>query len=160
MLHLLARAKLVGSGARPWGVRPQFEAAHDSGQGAVGDAAAVLVLEDLLHPDHIALGDLEHLRDDGGKLLIGGLPSGCRLPLSPDDPADRGPREFEELADLPEIGVFEVLDFVRFLKAQWSGMDAGERFDRAWMAARRIAREQGITDEDITAEITRARQRQ
>ncbi len=66
----------------------------------------------------------------------------------------------EELADLPEIGVFEVLDFVRFLKAQWSGMDAGERFDRAWMVARRIAGEQGITDEDITAEIAQVRQRQ
>ena len=102
MLHLLARTKLIGSGARLWVIRPQIEAAHDPGQGAVGDAAAVLVLEDLLNPDHIALGDPEHLRDDGGKLLIGGLPSGCRLPLSPDDPADRGPREFEDLADLPD----------------------------------------------------------
>jgi len=66
----------------------------------------------------------------------------------------------EELADLPEIGVFEVLDFVRFLKAQWSGMDAEERFDRAWMVARRIAGERGITDEDIMAEITQVRQKQ
>ena len=102
VLHLLARTKLIGSGARPWGVRPQFEAAHDPGQGAVGDAVAVLVLEDLLNPDHIAFRGLEYLRDEGGKLLIGGFPLGCLLPLSPDDPSDRGPREFEDLADLPD----------------------------------------------------------
>jgi len=102
VLHLLAGTKLIGSGARLWVIWPQIEAAHDSGQGAVGDAAAVLVLEDLLHPDHIALGDFKYLLDEGGKLLIRGLPSGCFLPLSPDDPADRAPREFEDLADLPD----------------------------------------------------------
>ena len=32
-----------------------------------------------------------------------------------------------------------------------------ERFDRAWMIARRIAAEQGITDQDIAAEIEEAR---
>jgi len=71
------------------------------------------------------------------------------------------PRELviEELADLPEIGVFEVLDFVRFLKTQWLELDSGERFDRAWAVARRIAEEEGITDEDIADEISKARQR-
>ena len=58
----------------------------------------------------------------------------------------------EELADLPELGLFEVLDFVRFLKSQWGNMSAEERFDRAWMTARLIAAEQGITDEDILTE--------
>jgi hypothetical protein len=70
------------------------------------------------------------------------------------------PRELviEELMDLPDIGVFEVLDYVRFLKSQWRNMDSGERFDRAWMVARRIAAEQGITDQDIIAEIAQVRQ--
>lgn len=63
----------------------------------------------------------------------------------------------EELADLPEIGLFEVLDFVRFLKSQWSGMNREGRFDRAWMVARRIAAEQGITDEEIAAEVATVR---
>jgi hypothetical protein len=71
------------------------------------------------------------------------------------------PRELviEELADLPEIGLFEVLDYVRFLKTQWRGLDSGERFDRAWMIARRIAEEQDITDEDIADEVSKARQK-
>lgn len=64
----------------------------------------------------------------------------------------------DELADLPELGLFEVLDFVRFLKSQWSGMSSDERFDRAWMVARRFAAEQGITDEDIVTEIGLVRQ--
>jgi hypothetical protein len=70
------------------------------------------------------------------------------------------PRELviEELMDLPDIGMFEVLDYVRFLKSQWRNMDSGERFDRAWMVARRIAAEQGITDQDIIAEIAQVRQ--
>ena len=70
------------------------------------------------------------------------------------------PRELvvEELMDLPEIGMFEVLDYVRFLKSQWRNMDSGERFDRAWMVARRIAAEQGTTDQDIIAEIAQVRQ--
>jgi hypothetical protein len=69
------------------------------------------------------------------------------------------PRELviEELMDLPDIGLFEVLDYVRFLKSQWRNMDSGERFDRAWMIARRIAAEQGITDQDIIAEIAQVR---
>ena len=65
----------------------------------------------------------------------------------------------EELTDLPDAGLIEVLDFVRFLKSQLKRMSSGERFDRAWIIARRIAAEQGITDEDIAAEIATVRQR-
>lgn len=63
----------------------------------------------------------------------------------------------EELEDLPEIGLFEVLDYVRFLKSQWNGMSSGERFDRAWMVARRIAAQQGIADRDIAVEVAGVR---
>jgi len=66
----------------------------------------------------------------------------------------------EELTDLPDAGLIEVLDFVRFLKSQLKRMNPEERFDRAWIIARRIAAEQGITDEDIAAEITAVRQRE
>jgi len=66
----------------------------------------------------------------------------------------------EELADLPDVGLIEVLDFVRFLKSQLRQMNSEERFDRAWIIARRIAAEQGITDEDIAAEIATVRQRE
>jgi hypothetical protein len=65
----------------------------------------------------------------------------------------------EELADLPDIGLIEVLDFVRFLKSQLKRMSSEERFDRAWVIARRIAAEQEITDADITAEIAMVRQK-
>ena len=64
----------------------------------------------------------------------------------------------EELANLPDVGMIEVLDFVRFLKSQFSRMNPEERFDRAWMVARRFAVEQGITDEDIDAENVAVRQ--
>ena len=63
----------------------------------------------------------------------------------------------EELADFPEMGLYEVLDFVRFLKSQWETMGSEERFDRAWIVARRIATERGITDKDIAAEIEAVR---
>jgi hypothetical protein len=39
-------------------------------------------------------------------------------------------------------------------------MNSEERFDRAWIIARRIATEQGITDEDIAAEIATVRQKE
>lgn len=64
----------------------------------------------------------------------------------------------EELANLPDVGMIEVLDFVRFLKSQLKRMNPEERFDRAWMVARRFAVEQGITDEDIDAENVAVRQ--
>jgi hypothetical protein len=75
---------------------------------------------------------------------------------------EKSPRELvlEELADLPEIGVFEVLDFVRFLKAQWEGLDSGERCDRAWLVARRIAEEQSISEEDIAYEVAQVREQE
>ena len=60
----------------------------------------------------------------------------------------------QELDDMPEIGIFEVLDFVRFLKARLEQLSPEERFDRAWMVARRLATEYGITDQDIAAEVT------
>jgi len=66
----------------------------------------------------------------------------------------------EEPGDLPDAGLIEVLDFVRFLKSQLKRMSPEERFDRAWIIARRIAAEQGITDEDIAAEITAVRQKE
>ncbi len=73
---------------------------------------------------------------------------------------DADPRELvlQELRDLPDPGLIEVLDFIRFLKSQWGSMSAGERFDHTCMVARRIAREQGITDQDIKTETERARQ--
>lgn len=75
---------------------------------------------------------------------------------------EAGTRELviQELDDLPDSGLFEVLDFVRFLKSQWSGLNSDERFDRAWMIARRIASEQGITEPDIRAEIEQVRRGQ
>ena len=66
----------------------------------------------------------------------------------------------QELANLPEIGMLEVLDFVRFLKMQLEQMSPEERFDRAWAISRRIASEHGITDQDMEAEIRAARQQQ
>jgi len=84
-------------------ILPQIETSDDPGQGAVRDAPAVLVLEDFLNPNHIALRELEYLLKDGGKLLVGGLPQWSLLPLSPEDPSDRVTREFEELADLPDL---------------------------------------------------------
>jgi hypothetical protein len=65
----------------------------------------------------------------------------------------------QELNDMPEIGMLEVLDFVRFLKVQLDQLSPEERFDRAWMVARRLATECGISDQDIAAEVRSARQR-
>jgi hypothetical protein len=64
----------------------------------------------------------------------------------------------QELRDAPDEAMPEILDFVRFLKQQLSSLTPGERFDRAWMLARRIAAEQSITDEDIAGEIAATRQ--
>ena len=102
VLHLLARTKLIGSRAMLYVVLPQIEASDDSGQGTVGDPTAILILQDLLYPDHIALSDFEYLREERRNLLVGGFPPRSLLPLSPDDPSDRGTREFKDLADLPD----------------------------------------------------------
>ena len=59
----------------------------------------------------------------------------------------------QALTDMPEIGMLEVLDFVRFLKARLEQLSPEERFDRAWMVARRLASEYGITDQDVPAEV-------
>jgi hypothetical protein len=66
----------------------------------------------------------------------------------------------QELNDMPEIGMLEILDFVRFLKARLEELSPEERFDRAWMVARRLATEYGITDQDIDAEVRSVRQEQ
>lgn len=47
----------------------------------------------------------------------------------------------QELDDMPEIGMLEILDFVRFLKARLEQLSPEERFDRAWAVARRLATE-------------------
>jgi len=65
----------------------------------------------------------------------------------------------QEAAELPDMGRIEVLDFIRFLKSQLKRINSKERFDRAWIVARRLAAEQGITDEDIAAEISAVRQK-
>jgi len=103
VLHLLPRSKRIGSGTMFSLLLPQIEVAYDPGQGTIGNAVAVLVLEDLLNPDHIALGGFEGLMDDGGNLLEGGFSKRCLLPLPPDDPSDRVSRDFEDLADLPDL---------------------------------------------------------
>jgi hypothetical protein len=63
----------------------------------------------------------------------------------------------QELEGIPEEAMPEILDFVRFLKQQLAGLTPEERFDRAWMIARRIAAERAINDEDIASEITAVR---
>jgi hypothetical protein len=63
-----------------------------------------------------------------------------------------------ELEEAPDEAMPEILDFVRFLKRQLSGLTAEERFDRAWMTARRIASERAISDADIANEIAAVRQ--
>ena len=66
----------------------------------------------------------------------------------------------QELDGMPEIGILEVLDFVRFLKARLEQLSPEERFDRAWMVARRLATEYGITDQDIADQVRSERQKQ
>lgn len=64
----------------------------------------------------------------------------------------------QELRALPPDKVQEVLDFVRFLKLQ-SRTDAqvSSAFHDAVARARRIAEENGITEQDIAGEIRQAR---
>jgi len=64
----------------------------------------------------------------------------------------------QELEDVSDEAMPEILDFVRFLKQQLSGLTSEERFDRAWMIARRIAAERAISDADIASEIAAVRQ--
>ncbi len=58
-----------------------------------------------------------------------------------------------ELESTPDEAMPEILDFVRFIKHQLSGLSPEGRFDRAWLIARRIARERGITDTDVVNEV-------
>ena len=101
VLHLLARTKFIAARTMLFFILPQIKTSHDSGEGTVGDTAAVLVLEDLLNPDCIALSEFKYLLDGGRKFLIRGWSQRSLLPLSPDDPSDGIAREFEDLADLP-----------------------------------------------------------
>ena len=111
-------------------VLPQIEAAHDPGQGAVGDAAAILSLEDFLNPDHIALRDFEYLLEDGGKLFVGGFSQWGLLPLPPDDPSDRITRDFEDLADLPDLHapLIKAQNGLFALLGDHRGQTSGSRF--------------------------------
>lgn len=59
-----------------------------------------------------------------------------------------------EAAILPEKFVPELLSYARFLQIQaMSDEEIDARFDATIEAARAIARQEGITDEDIAAEI-------
>ena len=84
-------------------VLPQIEASHDPGQGAVGNTMAVLILQNLLNPDHIALSDFEYLREAGRNLLVGGFPERSLLPLPPDHTSDCVSGDLKDLADLPDL---------------------------------------------------------
>ena len=72
----------------------------------------------------------------------------------------RNPREdlLQEIASLPEELLPEILAFVRF-RQTWSMLDeeVNTRFNATVEAARTIARQEGITDEDIAFEIRQAR---
>ena len=63
MLHLLTRTKRIGSDADLM-ILPEVEVSHDPGERAVGNRVPV-ILQDLLHPDHVALCVFEHLTDKG-----------------------------------------------------------------------------------------------
>ncbi len=63
----------------------------------------------------------------------------------------------QELKSLPDDKAAEVLDFIRFLKSKWEEEELENRFDAALKEIRETARERGITEEDILAEIRAAR---
>ncbi|HDN80807.1 MAG TPA: hypothetical protein ENG33_10130 [Chloroflexi bacterium] len=63
----------------------------------------------------------------------------------------------QELDGLPEDKAVEVLDFVRFLKSKWEEEALERRFSSALEEIRKIAKQRGITEEDIQAEIQAVR---
>ncbi len=65
------------------------------------------------------------------------------------------PREtiLQELEGLAADRIPEVLDFIRFLKSQQEAERARQRFATAVERARAIAKERGITDENVLEEI-------
>ena len=63
----------------------------------------------------------------------------------------------QELEGLPEDKVLEVLDFVRFLKSKWEEEMLERRFSSALKEMREIAKQRGITEADILAEIQAVR---
>ena len=63
-----------------------------------------------------------------------------------------------EIKSLPQSQLFNVLEYVRFLKIKTlSGRQIEKRFDSALKKAREIAQKEGITEEDIQNEIIQAR---
>lgn len=63
-----------------------------------------------------------------------------------------------EVATLPEKLVPDLLSYARFLQIQsMSDEDLDARFDAAVEVARAIARREGITEEDIVAEVEHLR---
>lgn len=66
----------------------------------------------------------------------------------------------KELEGLAEDQLPEVLDFIQFLKFRQEVERARQRFVAAVEEARSIAKERGITDEDVLEEIRAARSRQ
>lgn len=63
-----------------------------------------------------------------------------------------------EVQTLPEDQLPGVLDYLRFLRIKsLSGQELEDRFTAALNAARAIARQEGITEEDIAREIAQVR---
>uniref|UniRef100_A0A7C1K111 DUF2281 domain-containing protein n=1 Tax=Caldilinea aerophila TaxID=133453 RepID=A0A7C1K111_9CHLR len=63
----------------------------------------------------------------------------------------------QELEGLAEELIPEVVNFIRFLKFRQEEERARQRFVIAIEKARAVARERGITDEDVQEEIRAAR---
>jgi hypothetical protein len=73
-------------------------------------------------------------------------------------PRDLRQQVIEELAALPDARVGEVLDYVRFLRFQsMSRAESDQAFKVALATARHIAKQEGITEEDIQTEIAKVR---
>lgn len=66
-----------------------------------------------------------------------------------------------ELESLPEEKIAEVLNFIRFLKINLgSEAEIERRFSQAVAQARSVAAERGITEQDISEEVTAVRAEQ
>ena len=100
VLHFLARAEDIGARTL-FTILPQFEVAHDPGQGAVRNLAAAFTFQDLLDPDGVALCGGKGLTDDVREIPIGRWPLHCVLPLALEHPLHGVAGYLENLADLP-----------------------------------------------------------
>ena len=101
VLHLLTRAKGIGTDANVT-ILPEVEVSDDPRERAVGNRVAAL-LQDLLHPDHIAPGAFEQLTHQGEELIVARSPLRPGVPCSPDHPPDGGPGTVEDAADLAQV---------------------------------------------------------